>query len=129
MPHVKRVLRVLIALVAAVLLLLPGFLTAIAWSPINLGIAMLAVVICIAVARWTPSKWRWPASIIASLLIAVPPYPNWLWVSEERGWHFHIGARLETLDVAPFAVLFVIALALFAILFWAVGRSKGRVKG
>lgn len=124
MLRARRIIRVVAAFAAVAMLLLPGLLTAIAWSPINLGIALLAVTICIAVGRWAPSGWKWFTAVVASLLIAVPPYPNWLWVSEERGWHLHIGARLESLEIAPFAALFVIALVLFWVLYWAIGKQK-----
>lgn len=117
-----RVARVLVAVVAIVFLALPGLMMAVAWGgTLNLEIALAGVGASIAVAIWA-KRWRWFAASIASLLIAVPPFPYWSNWDENTGryLHFFRGFSLQDLPLANFAIFFVLAMLLFAAVFWAI---------
>jgi hypothetical protein len=120
----SRVLRVAIAIVAGAILVVPGFLMAVAWGgTLNLEVAIAATVISIAVAIWLP-KLRWGGAVIAALLIAVPPFPYWTSWDEKTGLHLHFfhGYNLQSLPVFRFVVVFLVAMLLFAVIFWAIGK-------
>lgn len=119
----SRILRILSAVIAGVCLLIPGFLVALAWTAVNLKVALLAVLGCVLVAVWLP-RWRWTSAAIASVLIAIPPYPYWLFSREGRGWYLHFfhGYNAENLPVARFALVLCVSMVLFAIIFWAIGN-------
>lgn len=129
MKHVKSnalrtLVRVLVIAVAIVLLLLPGLsMIAVAWADIDLVVALVAILVCILVAIKLP--WlRWIGATIASLLIAVPPYPYWLNWSEGRGWYLHFfhDIDLESQSIVVFTIIFLAAMLLFAAIFWAIGK-------
>lgn len=124
MKHIKsRAFRALVVGVAIVLLLSPGWLMATVFTSVNFILSLSVVLVSVVVAVWLP-RWKWPGAIIASLLIAVPPYPFWLYASENRGWYFHFfhGFTLSTLPLGTFGVVFVFALLLFAAIFWAIDK-------
>lgn len=124
MPARKIIAKTLTAIAATGLLLLPALLVALAWTTINLKVALIAVSVCVLVAIKMP-RWRWVSAIVASLLIAVPPYPYWLFSSEDRGWYLHFfhGYNLQNLPIAVFGVVFVLAMLLFAAIFWSIHRK------
>lgn len=119
-PTNSIVVRVLVVVVATGLLLLPALMTASVWTSINLQVSMIAIVVSVLVAFWL-SKWKWIGAAVASLLIAIPPYPFWLYSSEDRGWYLHFfhGYNMQNLPLGTFAIVFAIALFLFAAIFWA----------
>ncbi|MUV14564.1 hypothetical protein [Noviluteimonas gilva] len=106
--------RVLLAAVVACLLLLPGVLTALVWTPVNFLVALGAIALTIASAVWLPQA-RWPFALLGAALVGIPPYPNWLWY-DENGLVFRIGASLT--DESPLRYLWLVlpALALFVVL-------------
>lgn len=63
-------LRIAVAALAAALLLLPGVVMAYAWTPVNVLVSLVAVVICIVVARLLPT-WKWPFAAVAALGIEI----------------------------------------------------------
>jgi len=93
------------------------------WTTANLYITAVAVAASIAVAFYLP-KLKWLFAVIAAALIALPPYPNWLFWDESRGWFFTAGPNLQQLSIGINAIFFVIVLALFFALFWAIGARK-----
>jgi hypothetical protein len=119
------VVRTITAAVAFTLLLLPGAVMAVAWTPVNLVVSVLAVSAALVAARVLP-RWKWVFAASGALLIAVPPYPYWLFASERRGWYLHFfdGYRSDNFPALFFAATFVGALCLFAMAFWAVGRRR-----
>lgn len=121
----KSVIRTIIAAIAGVLLLFPGAVTAYVWTPVNLAVSLFAVTVCIVVALFLP-RWKWISAAVASLLIAVPPYPYWLFSSEARGWyvHFFEGYRSGNLAAFRFTVVFLVSTLLFALIFWAISRRR-----
>lgn len=121
----KAVLRTIVAAIAAVLLLLPGAVTAYVWTPVNLAVSLFVVTVCIVVALFLP-RWKWVSAAVASLLIAVSPYPYWLFSSEARGWYIHFfeGYRSGNLPAFRFTVVFLVSMLLFALIFWAIGRRR-----
>lgn len=131
MKHVKNnalrtLVRVLVIAVAIALLLLPGLsMIAVAWADIDLVVALVAITVCILIAIWLP-RLRWIGAAIASLLVAVPPYPYWLNWNDARGWHLHFfhGVKLESSSIAVFAMIFLAAMLLFAAIFWAIGNRQ-----
>jgi hypothetical protein len=109
----QKAWRVLVALATAGLLLLPGALTALAWTPINFLIAAGAI----AAVAATASRHHWtslPLAILGALLVGIPPYPNWLWYGD-HGLVFHLGAALAE-EPTKFVWFVVPAVALFAVL-------------
>lgn len=118
-------LRAFIAVVAGILLLVPALLVAIAWTSVNLEVAAFAIVTTVLAAVWLPTR-KWIAAFIASLLIAVPPYPYWLFRSESRDWYLHFfhGYHSENLPIVRFMVVFIVSLLLFAVIFWSISDRK-----
>jgi len=97
-----------------------------AFTSLNFVVALGAVLASVFMAFWLP-RWKWIIAVIASLLIAVPPYPYWMHASEERGWYFDFfgGFTLSNLpSFGTFGVVFVLALFLFSGLFWAIGNRS-----
>ena len=129
MRHIKnKVVRVLVAVAAIALLLFPGWLMATVFTSLNFVVALMAILVSVLTAIWLP-RWKWISAVAASLLIAVPPYPYWVYVSIERGWYLHFfhGFTLHDLPLLTFATVFTIALLLFKAIFWAIG-SRPRQK-
>jgi len=118
-----RALRVTAIVAAVVLLLLPAFVVGYVWTAINLFVAAAAVLIAFAGAMLVP-KAKWAFAAAGSLLIAIPPYPNWLWSNEEHGWHLRLGYKLQHLEWMGFAIHFAISMLLFALIFWAIGQRQ-----
>lgn len=121
--------RKVIGIIVVFLLLAPATLQAFVWTAINLWVAILAVAMFIAAVRFSP-KLKWPSAIVASLFIAIAPYPNWIWASNEEGWQFHVGYKLQHIaDYAvQFGVFFAIAILLFMTLYWAMRPLSANVQ-
>ncbi len=124
MNYLKAIGRSLVVLLAIALLLLPGWLMASVWTPINLEVALLAIVISVVAAIFFP-KWKWISAVVSSLLIAVPPYPYWLFNDNEGRWYLHFfhGFNLQDFPFLSFGAVFMIALALFWAIYWAIGKK------
>ncbi len=114
-----------VVLLAGALLLSPALMMASVWTNVDLIVSVVAVSTCILVAQFA-QRWRWPCAIIASLLIAVPPYPYWLFASEERGWYLHFfhGYSVHEVPILRFSAVMIVALLLFGVIFWALGGRK-----
>ncbi|WP_148667782.1 hypothetical protein [Mizugakiibacter sediminis] len=117
----RKLFRIAVIGAATLVLLAPGMVMAAAWTAANLVIALIAIVATIAAATWAP-RIRWFSAIMASLLIAIPPYPYWLFSSNSRGWYLHFfdGFNVQNLPILGFALYFAMALFLFGAIFWAV---------
>lgn len=91
----------------------------------NLEVAAVATAIVIAVAIWLPGV-RWFVAVVAALLIAVPPFPYWTNWDKSRGHYLHFlhGFPLDGELITRFIVVFVMAMLLFAAMFWAIGERK-----
>jgi hypothetical protein len=105
--------------------LLPSTISAYVWTPVNLAVSLFAVTACIVIALILP-RWKWISAAVASLLIAVPPYPYWLFSSEARGWYLHFfqGYRSGNVPAFRFAVVVLAAMLLFALIYWAIGDRR-----
>lgn len=128
MKRIRNIaLRVLVALVASALLLLPSFMAASVLSAINFVVTLPALLIAVLVAVWLP-RWRWIGGVLTSFLVAIPPYPYWLYTRENGDWYlsFFHGFTLQNLPLGTFGVVFVLALLLFATIFWAIGNRSGK---
>jgi hypothetical protein len=117
-------LRAIAALAAIVVLLSPGLVMALVYTDLNLLVAIAAVLLVIAFRRH--AKLRWWLAVLGALLIAVPPYPYWLFSNNQGVWYFSFfgGFTLQSVPFGTFAAFFVAALALFAVLFWAFSRPR-----
>jgi hypothetical protein len=125
MKHTRnRFFRALVAVVAIALLLFPGWLMATVFTSINFVVAFGSVVTIVLVAIWLP-RWKWTGAVVAALLIAIPPYPYWLYTREGGDWYlnFFHGFTLSNLPFGTFSAVFVISLLLFAAIFWAIGKK------
>ena len=125
MKHTKnKFFRALVAVMAIALLLFPSWLIATIFTAINFVVALGCVVTSVLVAIWLP-RWKWISAVAAALLIAVPPYPYWLYTREGGDWYlnFFHGFTLSNLPLGTFCVVFVISLLLFAAIFWAIGKK------
>lgn len=122
MRNKTKILKVAIALLAAVMLLSPPLLTALVWTPVNLYIAFIALLFSMAI-RFTLPKCKWIGAIITAALIAIPPYPHWL--NFNNYGEVQLNPQLFLGDFAGSAILFVIAMLCFFALFWA-SNGKGR---
>jgi hypothetical protein len=123
--HTKNLaIRITVGVVVVLLLLLPPFVTAIVWTKANLYITVIAIAATLAAAFYLP-KLKWVFATIAAALIALPPYPNWLFWDESKGWFLTIGPNLRQLSIGLNVIFFVAVIALFFALFWAIGmRNK-----
>lgn len=123
-PFVHFGLRLLAGVAAGTLLLVPAILTLIAWTSLNLVISVAAVLLTVSLAQWLP-RWKWFGGFVTALLVAIPPYPYWVYASETRGWymHFFSGFDSSTLPLATFGAVFFVALILCGTLFWALDPS------
>lgn len=125
MKHTRNMFfRALVAVVAIALLLFPGWLMATVFTAINFVVALGSVVTSVLIAIWLP-RWKWIGAVVASLLIAVPPYPFWLYTREDGEWYlnFFHGFGISNLPFGTFGVVFVVSLLLFAGIFWAIGKK------
>ena len=110
-----------LAMFTAALLLAPSLLQALAWNSVNFLVALASVFLLVVLVR------RWPAfqfifAAVLALPIAIAPYPNWLWASNDLGWHFHVGEKLGHLGDygLELALLYIVAALLLSLLAWAV---------
>lgn len=117
----NKLARGLVVVAAVVLLILPSVMMAGIYTSIDLEAAIFAILITILTAKWLP-KLKWPIGAVAAMVIAVPPYPYWVSFDAKGGWYFNAfyGFNLQTVPFFTFAWVFVLALALFAAIFWAI---------
>jgi hypothetical protein len=129
MKHTRsRFFRALVAVVAVALLLFPGWLMATVFTSINFVVALGSILTSVIIAIWLP-RWKWIGAVATSIIIAVPPYPYWLYTREGGGWYlnFFHGFRISNLPFDTFGAVFVVSLLLFAGIFWAIGKKA--IKG
>ena len=119
-----RAVRVAVGCLAVAMLLLPGAMTALVWTDLNLMLAAAAILVA-AVSRHR-TKLRWLAVTAAALVIAVPPYPYWVFWSDRDGWHLHFfsGFTWQSAPLGTFITVFVVAFALLCTLLWALPSAK-----
>jgi len=125
MKHTRnRFFRALVAVVAIALLLFPSWLMATVFTAINFVVAFGSIFTSVLISIWLP-RWKWIGAVVASLLIAVPPYPYWLYTREGGEWYlnFFHGFRISNLPFDTFGVVFVVSLFLFAAIFWAIRKK------
>ncbi len=122
-PSRSKVIRALVLVACVTLLLAPSALVASVWTPVNLEVAAAAVVVATTLAR-SATVWRWAGAIVASIIIAVPPYPYWLFASNQRGWYLHFfhGFTIRTVPIGTFVTVMVLCLAIFRFVHWAVSQ-------
>lgn len=112
-----KIVRVVAVIFAVGGLLIPGLMPVLAWglgATRNLEVAILGIVASIALRVWL-AKAKWIGATITSLLIAVPPFPYW------SRWR-QFGFNLDDLPVFTFIIVFLVAMLLFALIFWAIGK-------
>ena len=123
----NRIVRMLVTVVAIALLMVPRLVMAIALGgAFNLEVAAAAVAMCVAAAIWL-RRWKWVAAIIASLVIAIPPFPYWSSWDEKNGRYFHFfnGYGLQDLPIVTFTIYFLVSMLLFSAIFWAIWSRLG----
>ncbi|GGD35452.1 hypothetical protein [Pseudoxanthomonas indica] len=118
-------IKKIVGVLALMGLLAPSVLMAMVWTPINLVAAIAIVVSWLALSKRAPGVSRLGAAI-AALLLTFPLYPHWIWNSNDRGWHFHVGTQISNLgeDWLGFAGMFVYCLMLFAVVRWAFKATR-----
>ena len=121
--------RLAVAVLATGLLLAPALMMATVWTPVDLLVAVAAILVCFLSARYA-KRWRWACAIVASLVISVPPYPYWLFASEERGWYFHFFHGYTIADVPFIRFLFVMfaAILMFGAIFWSMDKAREQLE-
>lgn len=119
----NKVVRGIVLIAGIILLIFPGFLMSAIYTSIDLEFAIAGVLVTVLAAIWLP-KLKWVCAAIASLFIAVPPYPYWLSFDAKRGWYFNFfyGFSVQNVPFLTFGCVFIGALALFAAIFWAIRR-------
>lgn len=125
MPSKKTWLKFMVGGVAVLLLLLPSLVTAIVWTTINLYITVLAIAATLLAAHFFP-KVRWFFATVTVALIALPPYPNWIFWSDKDGWFLWLGPSLRSLEVGANIIFFMVALLPFVAIFWATGARASQ---
>lgn len=115
-------MRYVIFAVCSLILFVPSLLFAWAWSgTLNFEVAVASWIFVIAASKFFP-RFRWPVASVSALVIAVPPYPYWVRSGDSGGaaLHFFYGFTPANLPWATFVVVFVLALALYGAIFWAL---------
>lgn len=122
--RIRSALRIIVAVAAIVVLLSPGMVMAMVYTDLNLLVAICAVLVVVAFRQ--RARLRWLLAVLGALLIAVPPYPYWVFSNNQGVWYFHFfgGFTLQSVPLGTFAAYFVVAMALFAVLFWALPQSR-----
>jgi hypothetical protein len=120
----SKLVRGIVLIAGITLLILPSLMMSAIYSSIDLKLAMVATLLTVLTAIWLP-KLKWACAMVASLFIAVPPYPYWASFDAQRGWYFNFfyGFSLQTVPFLTFACVFMLALAIFAAIFWAIPRK------
>jgi hypothetical protein len=120
----EKLLRSVVLIGGISVLLWPSLVMALAYTSVDLNVAAVAVLICMLAATRAP-KFKWVCALVASFLIAVPPYPYWLSRDTEHGWYIRpfYGFSLQNTPLLQFLVTYVVALAVFTAMFWAAGRT------
>ena len=108
--------RAAIIVASSLVLLFPSALTATVWTSVNFLVALVVIAMTISSAILF-SRYSWIIATISSLLIAVPPYPYWLFRSRE-GWqlHFFSGFNVGNVPILTFLVVFLLAMTLFTVI-------------
>lgn len=112
-----------------ILIILPSAIQAVVWTSVNLILAVSVVAAFIIYSLWVP-YWKWIVITLAALIMSIPPYPNWIWASNEKGWHFHVGYKLSHFDeyAVGYLVFFVVEFFLFLGLSSVVRKLNGKPK-
>src|SRR5205085_11350964 len=103
--------RIFIVMVCVAMLLIPGLTMASILTPANLMVAIAGIVASVSTAIWL-STWKWLPAVVTALLIAVPPYPYWLFSDNNGNWYLHFfhGFTLHNLPLPTFGFVFVAAI-------------------
>lgn len=114
----KYFLLISLLLLVVFFILMPSILQAFVWTWINLLVSIIVTAIFIFLTIIKP-KFKWVYIVCSSTIIAIPPYPNWIWASNEKGWHFHLGYKLQNISeyAGGYLMYFVLALVLYLSLF------------
>ena len=122
--RIQSASRIIVAALAIIVLLSPGLVMALVYTDLNLLVAVGAVLLVVTSRQ--RAKLRWWLAVLGALLIAVPPYPYWVFSNNQGAWYFHFfgGFTLQSLPLGTFAAYFAVALAFFAVLFWALPRPR-----
>jgi hypothetical protein len=126
--YLQTALRIVAGLLAVAVLLAPAYVMALVYTSLNFVVTAAAIFLVVLCSRLRRTRW-WLA-VLGALLIAVPPYPFWAFTNNRGGWflHFFHGFTLHTVPISTSCICFVLALALFGVLFWALphpGRYAG----
>ncbi|MEO6924138.1 MAG: hypothetical protein ABI142_09960 [Bryocella sp.] len=126
--YLQMALRIVVGLLAVAVLLAPAYVMALVYTSLNFVVAVAAILLVVLCSRFRRARW-WLA-VVGALLIAVPPYPFWAFTDNQGAWflNFFHGFTLHTAPIATFCIYFVLALALFGVLFRVLPRS-GRYAG
>ena len=121
----NTLVRGIVLIAGIVVLILPSFLMSAIYTSVDLQVAIAATLISILTAIWLP-RLKWWCAVVGSLLIAVPPYPYWLSNDPKRGWYFHFfyGFSVQNTPFLRLGGAFVLSVALFAAIFWAISRPS-----
>lgn len=114
---------VLVLVLCISALLSPGLLSAVVWTPINLIAALVGVGLSVLASVFV-QRWRWAIGILTAASVAVPPYPNWIYWTDSRGWFFWLGPTLEDGGLVARSLLMLPAIGLVYGLFWAIDRLR-----
>ena len=126
--YLQTALRIAAGLLAVAVLLAPAYVMALVYTSLNFVVAVAAILLVVLCSRFRLARW-WLA-VFGALLIAVPPYPFWAFTNNQGGWflNFFPGFTLHTAPIGTFCIYFVLALAMFGVLFWVLPRP-GRYAG
>jgi hypothetical protein len=119
-------LRWTIGIFAVAGLLALAFAMSQVWVQFNLLTALAAILLTVAFTR--AARLRWLLAAVAALIIARPPYPHQVLVTTGRLWHLHFLNDVPFL-VATLCVVYLVAFALFAALFWVLPRPVQKWDG
>ena len=122
--RLHRALRIVAGLLAVAVLLAPAYVMALVYTSLNFVVAAAAILLVVLCGRFR--RIRWWLAVLGALLIAIPPYPFWAFTNNQGGWflHFFYGFTLHTAPIGTFCTYFLLALALFGVLFWALPHPR-----
>lgn len=122
MQNNKLWIRLLIGCLALTIMLIPPFITAMVWTTINLIIAIIAISFTV-VSTFIFPRIRWLLALVSAIIIAIPPYPTWIFWSPQTGWRLGLSLSVLSSSIVGSVISLVMELMCFAGLFWAFNSS------
>ncbi|HEU0152746.1 MAG TPA: hypothetical protein VFQ84_05305 [Arenimonas sp.] len=116
-----RLMGLLALTLALLVLLLPGILSAFVSTKINLIASISCIFIALISTRLFP-RVKWAAAACGSLVVAFPPYPNWLTFTEDS--YLRFDPQLASAVGGANLFIFALSIGAFWLAFYAMNLMR-----